>query len=64
MATYTITRRGGNIILIYDDTSEYFQISMYADNVTEMMTELGEILKTELSISLANSTDWKSKILF
>ena len=51
-------------LVIYNRQSQYFEISMYAEGHTEMMTHLGESLGIELSIKLINSADWKSNILY
>lgn len=51
-------------LVIYNDKSEYFEISMYAENIQEMMTELGKSMNFELYGSLAASADWKSNIIY
>src|SRR5690554_1437820 len=51
-------------LVIYNDKSEYFEISMYADNIQEMMTELGKSLDFELYATLFASADWKTNILY
>jgi len=51
-------------LVIYDHKSECFQISMYAENMQEMMRELGEIMQFELVGTLFASIDWESNILY
>ena len=51
-------------LIIYYDQSQYFEVSMYADNIEETINELGKRLSTELDFNLANSTGWKSYIIY
>lgn len=51
-------------LVIYNDKSEYFEISMYTENIQEMITELGELMNLKLIPNLSSSTEWKSTILF
>jgi hypothetical protein len=51
-------------LVIYNTKAEYFEISMYADNIQEMMKELGEKMEFELVSTLFSSTEWESNILY
>lgn len=51
-------------LVIYNDKSLFYEISMYAENVKEMLDELGKLLQVELYGTLANSAEWKSQIIF
>lgn len=51
-------------LVIYNEKTEYFEISMYADNFEQMMKKLGEKMEFELVGTLFSSTEWKSNILY
>ncbi|EDP70763.1 hypothetical protein FBALC1_08388 [Flavobacteriales bacterium ALC-1] len=51
-------------LVIYNAKAEYFEISMYADNIQEMMKKLGEKKEFELVATLFSSTEWESNILY
>jgi hypothetical protein len=49
---------------IYYKDSEYFEFSMYTNEIMEMIKNLGNALNYSLIPSLSGSTDWKSSILY
>ncbi len=51
-------------LLFFDDQGASYRISMYAEQITDMMSELGNQLHTELIPSLFASTELNSKILY
>ncbi|WP_299119070.1 hypothetical protein [uncultured Tenacibaculum sp.] len=51
-------------LVIYNDDLEYYEISMYANNITESLAELGELMGFELYGTLFTSIEWKSNILY
>ena len=51
-------------LVIYNNQSEYFEISMYAEGIQEMMDELGELLEFKLFGRLVTSAEWVSNILY
>lgn len=51
------------MVFYYSDNS-YAVISMYAENLNEMIDELAVIMKTKLDSHLVNSTVWNSNILW
>lgn len=65
IAEYTTTNgpfRDDWFLLIYNDKAECFEISMYAENIQEMMSELGELMDFKLFGTLYASVDWISNI--
>ncbi|WP_405384131.1 hypothetical protein [Maribacter sp. LLG6340-A2] len=44
--------------------SEWIEIPMYTDGMTEFLTDLGKILNADLNAQLTNSADWKTRIMY
>lgn len=51
-------------MVFYNERAEYFEVSMYAENIQEMMDELGRSMGIKLFGTLFASADWKSNILY
>jgi hypothetical protein len=46
------------------DSDDIRQVSAYATGTEEMLRQVGQIITTELTEQLANSTNWKSNVLW
>ena len=44
--------------------NEWIEIPMYTDGMTKFLTDLGKILNADLNAQLANSADWKTRIMY
>jgi hypothetical protein len=40
------------------------EIPMYADGMTDFLTDLGKIIGADLNAKLTNCADWKTRVMF
>lgn len=51
-------------LVLYDEKENVYQVSMYAENIMEVLEEMREKLNSSLVTDLYSSADWKSNILW
>jgi hypothetical protein len=50
--------------LTFITQTDWIEIPMYTDGMTEFLTDLGNLLNSNLSAKLTNSTDWKTRVMY
>lgn len=50
--------------LTFITQKDWIEIPMYTDGMTEFLTDLGNLLNSNLSAKLTNTTDWKTRVMY
>ncbi len=50
--------------LTFITQTDWIEIPMYTDGMTEFLTDLGNLLNSNLSAKLTNTTDWKTRVMY
>jgi hypothetical protein len=50
--------------LTFITQTDYIEIPMYTNGMTEFLTDLGKVLNSDLSAKLTNSSEWNTRIVY